>query len=205
MSGKNKQNNQQKQEKQSKPKLYEARIEHTEETLTQLYKTANLTYNMLGIIARMIFGLALILAALALEMPQALQILLMLIGCLVVVCGDFGSIYRAVDVVEKRHGRLPVMRYTFYEKDILLTGEGKMHLKYDTIERLVKDRNYLYLFQNRNSVCMVDKKTISPEGEKEFMEFIQGKTGQKWKENQSILSISLPDLLRAYKDRKKKK
>lgn len=205
MSNKNKQNHQEKQEKQSKPKLYEARIEHTEDTLTQLYKTANMTYNTMGILGRMILGLALIVAAFALKMPQPLQIFLLLIGCLMLVCGDIGSIYRAADVVDKRHGKLPVMRYTFYEKDIQLTGEGKMRLKYDTIDRLIKDRDYLYLFQNRNSVCMVDKNTISPGETEAFMEFISEKTGQKWKGNQSLLSLNLTDLVRAAKDRKKKK
>lgn len=186
------------------PKLYEAKIEHTEDTIRTMYVTEHQTYHQSSIMARIGIGLAMILAAFMIDIPYVAKVLLLALGCWLLVSRDFSSINRAEDVIEKRHGSFPVMEYAFYHKDMVLSGEGKMHLKYDSIQRLIEDKDYLYLFQGKNSVCMLEKSSVQPNNLEEFMQFIAEKTGLAWRQNKSLLSMNLADVLQLLKDRRRR-
>lgn len=202
MGKQEKQASQPRQEKA--PKLYEAKIEHTEDTIHTLYITEHQTYHQSRILARLGIGFALVLLAVMASIPTVAKILLMALGCWLLVSKDFASVNRAEDALEKRKGNLPVMEYTFYNKDMLLSGEGKMHLKYSSFQRLIEDKDYLYLFQGPNSVCMLEKSSIKPQSPEEFMKFIEEKTGLTWRQNKSLLSMNLSDLMKALKDRRRR-
>ena len=180
--------------------LYTGGIDHTEKTLELLFRTQYYTYQGLRMLARMAVGFVMVAAALLLSLPMWAKGLLLLIGCWLVVSKDFPSAIRADRAMEARHGVLPRMRYTFRADGVELTGEGSMKLKYSQFTRLIEDEGYLYLFIDRNSVCMVDRATLALAPAEDFMRFIGEKTGLPWKRCGSLFSMNLHDLLQMLRD-----
>ena len=179
---------------------YTGGIDHTEKTLELLFKTQYYTYQGLRMLVRMAIGFGMVAAALLLTLPMWARGMLMLIGCWLIVSKDFPSAIRADRAIEARHGSLPRMRYVFGADHVELSGEGSMKLKYRQFTRLIEDEGYLYLFIDRDSVCMVDRATVAPPPAGDFMRFIEKKTGLQWKRSQSLLSMNLQDLLQMLRD-----
>ena len=76
-------------------------IQHTEDTLQSLFKTAYRTYKQWRILTQMTIGFAMIAMAILADMGRILQAILLLIGCLLIVSGDLPA--SAQDVY--RHAR----------------------------------------------------------------------------------------------------
>lgn len=179
---------------------YTGGIDHTKKTLELLFKTQYYTYQGLRMLLRMAIGFAMVATALLLTLPMWARGLLMLIGCWLIVSKDFPSAIRADRAIEARNGSLPSMRYVFGADRVEISGEGSMKLKYRQFTRLIEDEGYLYLFIDRDSVCMVDRATVAPPPTEDFMKFIEKKTGLQWKRSQSLLSMNLQDLLQMLRD-----
>ena len=76
-------------------------VQHTPDTIQRLYKTEYYTYDTLRILSRFLFGGALIAAALILELPRPVQILLLLVGCWLIISKDFPARYRSWTTVRR--------------------------------------------------------------------------------------------------------
>ena len=104
-------------------------------------------------------------------------------GGWVIVSRNFPAVMRASDTVEarKKSGmQLPAYRYEFYDDHLRLSGEGSMAIPYESIERLVEDKKYYYLFTGPDTVMMLDRGTIGSEPEN-FRKFLQEKTGKEFR------------------------
>lgn len=78
-------------------------------------------------------------------------------------------------------GWWPVMSFDFTEREIEShTDREKSSTPYQTLIRLMEDRNFFYLFTSATSAFMVDKKTIDPGDTKGFKSFLCEKTGLEW-------------------------
>lgn len=181
---------------------FRGKIDHTEETITLLYKTQYRTFETMRMLTRMAIGAVMAVLGLTVGMPMWARAILMLIGCWLLVSGDFPGVARADRVIEARKGALPKMSYDFYADHVHLSGEGSMNIAYGKFRRLVEDDAYLYLFISKDSVCMVDRATLTPHPEEKFMEFIEEKTGLRWRRQKSLLFMNAHDLLQAIRDRR---
>ena len=177
-------------------------VTHTERTIQRLYRTQYYAYSKGKILLRMGIGLALILAGVLAQLPTWLRAMLMLVGTWLAVSGDFPAQLRADRALQARKAALPAMHYEFYEDRIFLSGEGSMNLPYERLRRLAEDRDYLYLFETRDSVCMVERASLRPADDKAFKAFIEEKTGLYWRREGSLLSFGLADLILMFRDRK---
>ena len=184
---------------------YSAGIDHTEKTITALFRAEYHAYEKSRMLLRLLLGLALIFAAALLTLPAWVKAILLLFGAWFAASMDFPSQIRADKTIEARKGRLPSMRYEFLGDRVSLTGEGHMTIPYKKFTRLTQDREYLYLFLDRDSVCMLDRKTLKPQEPEAFLKFIEEKTGLHWQREFSFLSLNLPDLLIIFRERRKSK
>ena len=75
-----------------------------------------------------------------------------------------------------------------------------MDIPYGKFTRLVEDKQYLYLFVNRNSVCMMEKDSVKPADIMAFARFMEDKTNLKWRAEKPFLSMSIYDLRQALRD-----
>lgn len=171
---------------------YAAYIHHDAKTIELLYKTQYYAYDKLRIAARFIAGFVLIAAALFISLPLWARGILLLTGAWLVSSSDFPAQVRADRVIQARHYNFPEMHYEFHGDSFTLTGEGTMSIPYSKIARLIYDSEYMYIFMSRDSVCMIDSKTLTDkEG---FMKFIESVTGHQWQKTKSLLALTLYDL-----------
>ncbi len=180
--------------------LYRAKITHTEKTVEQLYKMQYYVYEKPRIILRALLGFGLVVSAVMNGIPTWGKALLLLLGTWLLVSRDFPAAVRADRVLSERKAKLPDMNYIFSMDKIHLSGEGSMDIPYQKLTRLVEDRQYLYLFLNRNSVCMMGKDSIKPADIMAFAKFMEEKTGLKWRAEKVFLSMSIYDLRQALRD-----
>ena len=75
-----------------------------------------------------------------------------------------------------------------------------MDIPYRDFTRLVEDRQFLYLFVTRNSICMMEKDSLKPADIMAFAKFMEEKTGLKWRAEKSFLSMSIYDIRQTLKD-----
>ena len=183
---------------------YRAQIRHNEKTIQRLYRTQYYAYSKLKLLIRAAIGAALILAAVLPTLSTWARAILMLIGAWLVVSGDFPAQLRADRALEQRKAALPVMSYTFFDDHLALSGEGKMDIPYAKIHRLAQEREYLYLFLSRDSVCMLERSTLRPADDGAFLKFMEEKTGQYWRKERGLLSLNLADLILMIRDRNQK-
>ena len=180
--------------------LYRAEIRHTEKTVEQLYKMQYYVYEKPRMILRALIGFALVVAAVVSALPTWGKALLLLLGAWLLVSRDFPAAVRADRALSERKAKLPNMNYSFGPDKLHLSGEGSMDIPYKKFTKLVEDRQYLYLFESRNSVCMMDKESIKPADIMGFAAFLEKKTGLKWQAEKSFLSMSIYDIRQAIRD-----
>ncbi|MBQ6402759.1 MAG: YcxB family protein [Oscillospiraceae bacterium] len=183
---------------------FRANIRHTEKTVEQLYRTTYHVFDKFRILLRLLFGLALIFAAAFLALPTWARVLLLMFGAWFVASGDFPAQIRADRALENRKAALPAMDYAFYNDRMELSGEGAMTIRYKQLTHLVQDESWLYLILARDSVCMIDRESVSPGGAAELMQFLAQKTQLTWRREQGLLSMNLWDLRQILRDRKRK-
>jgi hypothetical protein len=186
----------------AKKARFVGRIQHTETTIQRLYRTNYYTYDTKRMLARMLLGAVLVVVPFLVSIPQVLRVVMLLFGCWLLVSKDFPPSVQADRALEARKNSLPLNICHFFESDVLLEGEGSMHIPYQRFQRLVEDEAYLYLFLGRKSMCMVEKATVSGGQAEELKDFVAKKTGLRWERNRSLLSMNLSELYQAWKVRR---
>ena len=179
---------------------YRAKITHTEKTVEQLYKMQYYVYEKPRMILRMLIGFSLVLTAVVTGFPTWAKALLLLFGAWLLVSRDFPAAVRADRALSERKAKLPNMSYSFGPEAVNLTGEGSMDIPYSNFTRLVEDRQFLYLFVTRNSICMIEKDSVKPADIMAFAKYMEEKTGLKWRAEKSFLSMSIYDIRQTLKD-----
>ncbi len=174
---------------------FEGRVTHTKQTIKTLFKTTYYVYEKKKILTRMAIGVVLAVAALFIPMPTVLEVILLMLGAWLLVSRDYPATERADKAIEARKGHFPTIKYTFSDKSIVLEDRKKAFLKYSQIQLLVEDDGYFYLFENKGSVCMIDKQTITPASLQDFINFLQEKTGKTTQKNKTFFQMNLYDLL----------
>ena len=171
------------------------KIEHTEKTITDLYRAQYHAYEKPQMLVWMAVGFVLIFITAFSNLPIWAKGILLFIGGWMVVSMDFPAQVRADRVMDVRHGNLPKMEYEFHKDAMKVSGEGSMSIPYKKIERLTEDKGYFYVFMGKDSMCMIDRTTIKPKSADEFKEFLANKTGLPWLNEKSLLLFNLADVI----------
>lgn len=101
-------------------------------------------------------------------------------------------------MLEARHGALPSDVCTFFSGHMeLQEGKACKKLRYEVLDRIISDKNYLYLFFGPDSAVMVEKGKIDPGTAQDVMDLVAERSGKRWEAPISLLTVNLADLLRA--------
>ncbi len=168
---------------------YQGRIDHTEDSIQALFQAQYNTYRLGLVVVTAVAGVALAAAGLFAPVPVLAQGLLLLAGCMLFVGRDFPAIVRAESVIEARHGVLPSSVCTFCA--------GHMQL-----DRIVQDRQYLYLFFGPDSAVMVERAKIEPGTAEQVMALVSERSGKQWESAFSLLTFNIRDIIRIWDNRK---
>lgn len=177
-------------------KMYEGLIEHNEESIRTLFKVTYYSYEMKKVIMCFVTGSVLAIIGLIGSIPDILQVILLLIGCWLLVSGDLPSKVKADRTLKVRENSLPVIESIFYESYMELSNQLKMTIEYDKIQQLIEENQYLFIFLNRESVCMIDINKLKPYEPEMFKNFLTDKTGLEWKRNKAIFNMSLAEIVK---------
>lgn len=180
-------------------------ISHTEDTIHKLFRTQYVTYSMGRVVGVAAAGVALAGIALLAPVPIQAQGLLMLAGCLLFSCRAFPAALQAERALDNRKGALPVMETRFYE-GCMEVQEGKVRKKfrYEQLEHIVQDKDYLYLFLGADAVVMVDRATLPQQEQQKLLDKLQEKSGKHWERPISLLTLNLRDIVQMYQNGKQR-
>lgn len=183
--------------------IYKASVTFNEKSVERVFRAAYFTYDKLKVVLRAAAGLALIAAAVFLGLPTWAMVLCLIVGCWLFVALDFPSKVRAAGTVDALKGRSNLIHLRFTEFAVEVVEEKKRY-KYENVDRLIADKEYLFLFFDRQTAVMVETKTLQPGDVSAFRNFIAGKTGKVWKTT-SIFFMNYKELRQAIADQRSKK
>ncbi len=99
-------------------------------------------------------------------------------GCLLYVFLQYPQ-RQQINLFRSSFGQVqPVVRYEFHDHCFLSHGIGEQWADYPQIQMLLKHRSYYILVTDRGQALMLDSSSLSSGG---FCEFMQEKTGLRWK------------------------
>ena len=179
---------------------FEAETVFNDDTIRWMFRAEYYSYERLKILFRAGLGLLLLLLAFFFVKITAVKGVLMLIGCWFMVSTDFPSRMRAEQLIESRKGQTSKVRYQFTGDSVLIDQTGRS-LPYDKIDRMLVDKRCFYLFESRQNAVMVPRGIWAEEKQQRFVNFLSEKTGKEWKQNRSMLSMNLRELLDMIHDR----
>lgn len=179
---------------------FEAETVFNDDAIRWMFRAEYYSYERLKILFRAGLGLLLLLLAFFFVKITAVKGVLMLIGCWFMVSTDFPSRMRAEQLIESRKGQTSKVRYQFTGDSVLIDQTGRS-LPYDKIDRMLVDKRCFYLFESRQNAVMVPRGIWAEEKQQRFVDFLSEKTGKEWKQNRSMLSMNLRELLDMIHDR----
>lgn len=187
----------------------EAKIKHNKETIQTLFKVASHVYEKKRILLRLLLGAVMVIAGLVVRVSIIAQAFLFMIGAWLLVSKDFKATEQAEETIRVRGGSLPDISYIFTENAIEVRDKNAKNnkigrrIKYQQLKRIVEDAGYLYLFEDRDSVCMVDKKSIKEMKIEDLITHIEKRSGLSWEQDKSFFSMNLKEFLQMIKNAKK--
>ena len=179
---------------------FEAETVFNDDAIRWMFRAEYYSYERLKILFRAGLGLLVLLLAFFFVKITAVKGVLMLIGCWFMVSTDFPSRMRAEQLIESRKGQTSKVRYQFTGDSVLIDQTGRS-LPYDKIDRMLVDKRCFYLFESRQNAVMVPRGIWAEEKQQRFVNFLSEKTGKEWKQNRSMLSMNLRELLDMIHDR----
>ena len=81
-------------------------------------------------------------------------------------------------------------------------GGVKKKLRYEQLDRIVQDRQYLYLFFGPDSAVMVERAKIEPGTAEQVMDLVSQRSGKQWESAFSLLTFNIRDIIRIWDNRK---
>jgi hypothetical protein len=78
-------------------------------------------------------------------------------------------------------------------------------MPYGMIQRVIEDKEYIYLWLTRATSYMIDKATLEPADQKAFKAFLEARTGLLTENTPSLFRINLGAVRRRLKNAKARK
>jgi hypothetical protein len=174
--------------------LYRGKIQHSPASIRILFKTAYYTFHIKRVVLRFVAGGVLVLAGLVPSFPDFLQLIFLAAGCWFLVSADFPSKIKADRTVAVRKSALPVLELFFYDEYMELRDTDSMQIAYRDVKKIVEEQQYYFFIVDENSICMIERNTVSPDDVAAFKRFVSEKTQLEWKERASVFTMSFRDV-----------
>lgn len=174
---------------------YTAEIQHNRETIHQL---SRVQYSQFRLGTKFFWGIisiATLLGAAYNAENKMLFYMLLFVGCWLISNSDLPAKHLADKILEAAKGDLPHSTYLFREHTLrIISGDYDTTLPYKELFALVEDKEYFYLFINRNAGYMVPKQSLEPADPAQFRSELQQESGLKFRKPTTFFNMSLPRL-----------
>lgn len=179
---------------------YTAEIQHSRETIHRL---SRVQYNQFRLGTKFFWGaisIATLLGAAFNSENKMLFYMLLFAGCWLISNADLSAKHLADKIVEAAKGDLPHSEYHFQEHSLrVISGDYDTTLPYQELFALVEDKEYFYLFINRNAGYMVPKQSLEPSNLADFRTALQKASGQKFRKPTTFFNMSLPRIRQSFR------
>lgn len=186
--------------------LYSAGIIHSKDSLIRLFVMEFKIYERRTIFFRLLLGAMIVIAAILLHLPLPIKGVMIALGAWFLSSTDFPARIRADENNRKLNGNYPKLKYEFKSSYFTVTDGKSMNIDYKKIEHLSHDNNFIYIFMGRSNAIMVNrtliKAHIKNEGDLSFESFLENKSGRKFENTKSIISLNIFDLADIFRRKK---
>ncbi len=179
--------------------VYQASITFDDDTIRRMFRAEYFTYERMQLLTRIAIGAVLILLGVLTNLPLGAKAIAMMIGVWLVVSLDFPSKVRAETVLQARGGQKSQVSYLFDMKKIAI--ENGPEYAYSQVDRVVEDKEYFFVFMDRQTAVMIPKDKLKPANADAFRSFLEEKTGKHAGTEMNLLTMNLKDVHQMMKDR----
>lgn len=178
---------------------FEATMTYNDETIRLMFRTEYYTYERMRLLTRMAIALVLLFMAILVELPAAAKVVCLLVGCWLFVARDFPSRIQAERVLAQRNGAASTVKCRLNDRGIEV--EDGSRFDYAQVDRLVRDKDYYYIFQSRQAAVMLARASLVPGNPERFEKFVARMTGKEWKQTRSLLALDRRELRQMIQDK----
>ena len=128
------------------------------------------------------------------------------LGCLCLWFSKAPAQVTANRMVEAIGGKYPRSELYFREEEVAVTdGKEWFYMPYGMIQRVIEDKEYIYLWLTRATSYMIDKATLEPADQKAFKAFLEARTSLLTENTPSLFRFNLGAVRRRVKNAKARK
>ena len=172
--------------------LYTASIKYTDENMHKLSRAINNTFKFNLKLIYAVICIGLIIAGVLVGLDNVTGIVMTAFGCFLLPSINVMEKYQANQAIKNLHGVIFTVNYEFREDGFAcFNTKERNEFSYETIIRMVKERDAYYLFPNAAQAYMLDKSSVKPAKEELFQEFLEKKTGLSFTLPNSFATLSL--------------
>lgn len=179
--------------------LYSAGITHSKDSLIRLFVMEFKIYERRIILFRLLLGAIIVISAVFLHLPLPVKGVIIALGAWFLSSTDFPARIRADENNRKLNGHYPRLKYEFKNSYFTVIEGKSMNIDYLKIEHLSFDNNFIYIFMGRSNAIMVDraliKAHIKDKDSLSFESFLENRSGKKFENTKSIISLNIFDLI----------
>lgn len=181
--------------------MFKARMTHTEKSCLRLAKAQNTCYGRSRNIVRLILAAVPFTAGYAIGLDTTVGVLFIVSACFFYYKTSFMYERDAKRAFGQTPEQFLDVEYDLDEESIQICSGGvKKRAGYSSLYALVSDRNYAYLFINKQQAYMIDFQTLVPDETEAFCGFLSQKTGLGWKVINIVERPSLIDFLKGNRE-----
>lgn len=180
-------------------KRFEATMVFDDDSIRRMFRMESRIYERMQRLTHLAVSLALILMALFAKLPVPATALCLMAGSFLLFARDFHCDMQAERVLQARRGEPGTVRCVIGGSRVSV-GEG-ISYPVGEIERLVKDKEYYYLFWNRQTAVMLPRDGLKPGQPESFERFLSEAAGRQWQQPRSLLWLNGKELLQIIQDK----
>ena len=99
-------------------------------------------------------------------------------------------------VIQAYDGKFPTSKYSFGDRGIdIEVGSDRNHLDYESMIRLIEDKEFLLFFASPKVAYLIDKESIRPKNVEHFKEYTQKRVGVEWTKSRAWYMINMQYLM----------
>ncbi len=184
---------------------FRAEIIYDEDTVRLLDQTITDTYHPLRRVGWILAAAALILYGVSLGIGTPMGLLFLFIGSVFLPVSRKMTSRNGIRILRVMKNKQLRMSYRFTEKGIFsgISGAQESMTAYKDLIGLVRNGDYLFLFEDRNKALMVNPATLVPKDAGGFEKYLSARTGLEWIKPAGIRGLRLSTLKEMFKKSKK--
>ena len=171
---------------------FKASIIYDKDSLKELSRTVNNTFHFRQKVVYVLICLALLICGCVFGLQTVNGMICLACACVLLPSIKVIDSRRAAASLRALGGESMTVSYVFREDGYSCSNDRERNeFDYSGLIRLVSRRGYLYLFPNSTQAMMIDKKSLEPQDEDRFKEFLTERTGMEWTRPMSLFTVNL--------------